>query len=134
MEKQLGEGEPQAFDLLVVDAFSGDSIPMHLLTKECFEIYQKHLKYNGIVAFHVSSRYLNLRPVIQALANQFDYELLYIRNKKDDRGGSSSRWALLTKNPNFFQHPKVIKAHREDPDVVPVLWTDDYSSLLDVLW
>lgn len=134
MERQLSEGKAQAFDLLVIDAFSGDSIPMHLLTKECFEVYQKHLKSDGIVAFHISSRYLNLRPVIQALANQFDYELLYIKNKKDDRGGSSSRWALLTKNHSFSQLPKVIKAHHEDPNVVPVLWTDDYSSLLDVLW
>jgi hypothetical protein len=134
MEKQLSDGHPQAFDILAIDAFSGDSVPMHLLTKECFEIYQQHLKSDGVLAFHISSRYLNLRPVVQALADEFGYEMMLIRKKKNDLGESSSRWALLTKNPRFYRLPRVMQAHQEDSEVEPVLWTDDYSSLLNALW
>lgn len=133
MEQALDEGRPQNFDLLVVDAFSGDSIPMHLLTRECFEIYRQHLATDGIVAFHVSSRYLDLRPVIQGLGDEFGFEMRYVYDEGNDLGCSQTRWALLTKNRDFLKSPLVKGFHLEDADVRPVLWTDDYSSLTNVL-
>ncbi len=64
----LERDEPQAFDVLVLDAFSGDSIPTHLLTKEAFRVYLKHLNDDGILAVHITNRYLNLAPVVRRLA------------------------------------------------------------------
>ena len=59
---------PQNFDVLILDAFSGDSIPVHLLTRQAFEVYFRHLRPGGIVAVHVTNRYLDLAPVVDALA------------------------------------------------------------------
>ena len=69
---------PQHFDLLVLDAFSGDAIPVHLLTKEAFEVYQRHLNTNGVIAVHISNHYLDLEPVVVNLARHFGYKLASI--------------------------------------------------------
>src|SRR5213078_3014628 len=79
VETVLGDGrlslerEPsQQFDVLVMDAFSGDSVPVHLITREAFEIYFRHLKPGGILAVNITNRYLNLEPVMERAANAFD--------------------------------------------------------------
>jgi hypothetical protein len=69
MEREKDHGQPGRFDVLAVDAFSSDAIPVHLLTRECYQIYRYHLKSDGILAMHISSRYFNLAPVIRSLAN-----------------------------------------------------------------
>ena len=69
---------PQHFDLLVLDAFSSDAIPVHLLTKEAFEVYERHLNTNGIIAVHISNHYLDLEPVVVNLARHFGYKLASI--------------------------------------------------------
>src|SRR5208283_1816496 len=66
---------PQHFDLLALDAFSGDAIPVHLLTKEAFDIYERHMNTNGVIAVHISNHYLDLEPVVVNLARQFHYKL-----------------------------------------------------------
>ena len=71
MERELANGTPQAFDVLVLDAFSGDAIPVHLLTIEAFEIYLRELSPDGVIAIHVTNRYLDLQPVIREIANHF---------------------------------------------------------------
>src|SRR5262249_30766076 len=68
MERELASGQAQQFDILAIDAFTGDAIPVHLLTSECFSVYWYHLKKDGILAVHVSSRYFELAPVVRASA------------------------------------------------------------------
>ena len=130
MEKEA----PQNFDVLAVDAFSGDAIPVHLLTKEAFDLYFKNLKPDGILAVHVSNQYLDLVPVVEKLATNVDKESIYVLNDGDEeRQVSTSAWVLVAKRGRFKgtaiqsagTPPKVRKDLR--------LWTDDYSNLFQIL-
>jgi hypothetical protein len=126
---------PQNFDVLAVDAFSGDAIPLHLLTTEAVELYKKHLTPGGILAFHVSNQYLNLAPEIAQLAIPAHMQSKLIEAAGDDSTGSyRSTWVLLTTSPDFFNRPEIAAA-ATDPPTLPHLrtWTDDYSSLLPLL-
>jgi hypothetical protein len=126
---------PQQFDVLAVDAFSGDAIPIHLLTIEAIALYKKHLAPDGIIAFHVSNQYLNLAPEIAQLAIAANMQSKLIESAGDDSTGSyRSTWVLLTDSPTFFSRPEIAFAATETP-TTPRLrpWTDDYSSLLPIL-
>ena len=112
---------------------TGDSIPMHLLTNECFKIYAGHLKEDGILAYHITSRYVDLLPVISALAERHGYTLVIIEAEGDDSGHSFSRWALVTTNQKFLKNKNLTDNESDEGDVRNVLWTDDFSSLFDVL-
>jgi len=125
----------QQFDLLAVDAFSSDAIPVHLLTLEAFELYFRHLKPDGILAVHISNKYLYLEPVVAAAAQKLGKEAVLISNPDDQANGISlARWVLLADRRVFAEVPGVAKAGRQ----VTVsgrekLWTDSYSSLFAVL-
>jgi hypothetical protein len=126
---------PQQFDVLAVDAFSGDAIPLHLLTTEAIALYKRHLAPNGIVAFHVSNQYLNLAPEIGQLAVASGMQSRMIESPGDDATGSyRSTWVLLTNSPAFFGLPDIASVATKAP-TTPRLrpWTDDYSSLLPIL-
>ena len=130
--------ENQKYDLIVLDAFSGDGIPAHLLTVEAFDVYKKHLAANGIIAVHVSNRYLNLFPVVAGTANHHDFEMVYIEYIPSDDSGmeeSSSDWMLLTNNQDFLQD-ELIQELSQDPRqwyALPITWTDQYSNLIEVM-
>jgi SAM-dependent methyltransferase len=131
----LAGEEPQQFDVLVIDAFSGDAIPIHLLTREALALYRRHLAPNGILAFHISNRHVDLEPPIALLAASAGMEARHVNSlAKDDPGAYSSTWMLVTDNAAFFQQPELV-AHAFFPDTRPGLrvWTDDYSALLPVL-
>lgn len=133
MERQFEAGRAAQFDVLAIDAFSGDSIPIHLLTEECFEIFMRHLRPDGVLAFHVSSRYLDLLPVVKALAEQNRQQVHFIQHEADTRGGASSRWVLVTNN-GLFSNREIVRATQTPVDRArSVLWTDDFSSLFDVV-
>jgi hypothetical protein len=126
---------PQQFDVLAVDAFSGDAIPLHLLTTEAIALYKRHLAPDGIIAFHVSNQYLNLGPEIGQLAVASDMQSRLIESPGDDATGSyRSTWVLLTNSPTFFGLPEISSVATKTP-TTPRLrpWTDDYSSLLPIL-
>jgi hypothetical protein len=126
---------PQQFNVLAIDAFSGDAIPLHLLTTEAIALYKKHLAPDGILAFHVSNQYLNLAPEIAQLAIAADMQSRLIEDAGDDLTGSyRSTWVLLTNSPTFFNRSEIAAAAAETP-ATPRLrpWTDDYSSLLPIL-
>jgi SAM-dependent methyltransferase len=126
---------PQNFDVLAVDAFSGDAIPVHLLTSEALELYKRHLAPGGIIAFHISNRYLDLGPIVQTLADQAGMKTAFITNDDDTKHDLySSDWVLVTSNEAFLALPAV--AHAKEPIAVPHgirRWTDDYNSLLPIL-
>jgi hypothetical protein len=130
------EREPtQGFDVLVVDAFSGDSIPVHLLTREAFELYFRHLKPDGVVAVHVSNQYLDLQPVVAAAAKWFGKEAVVVNHEVTaSKGVYSSSWILVGNPGGFLGQPEIEKAGQVlSPSQQLQLWTDNYSSLWRVL-
>jgi spermidine synthase len=126
---------PQNFDVLVIDAFSGDAIPIHLLTTQAMAIYRRQLASGGVLAFHVSNQYLDLTPEIAALAAASDMEARVVDTPPQEaRGEYRATWVLVTNNAEFFAQPQVAAFAREiqrRPDLRA--WTDDYSSLLPIL-
>jgi spermidine synthase len=128
---------PQHFDLLVLDAFSGDAIPVHLLTKEAFETYERHLNTNAIIAMHISNHYLNLEPVVINLARQFGYKLASIDYEEadDEWWLYGSTWVLLSRSEQVINRPAIRDAAsvvNTNSTKVP-LWTDDFASLFQIL-
>jgi spermidine synthase len=126
---------PQNFDVLAVDAFSGDAIPLHLLTVEAIGIYKRHLAPEGTLAFHVSNQYLNLVPEIAQLAIATNMQARLVEAAGDDATGSyRSTWVLLSDSTALFNQPDVAAAATEAPTIPHLrVWTDDYSSLLPIL-
>ncbi len=128
---------PQNFDLLALDAFSSDSIPVHLLTTEAFGLYQRHLRTNGVLAINISNHYLDLEPVVLKLARRFDYHLAKIDYEERDDAWwvYSSTWMLLSRNRALLESPLVSEAScplRTNRTNVPI-WTDDFASLFQIL-
>jgi spermidine synthase len=127
--------DPQRFDVLVVDAFSGDAIPLHLLTTQAVGLYRKHLAPGGILAFHISNQHVDLEPPIALLAEAAGMKAVRISTgPKDEIGEFGATWMLVTENAGFLAWPDVA-AHAHAAAIRPGLkvWTDDYSSLLPVL-
>jgi spermidine synthase len=126
---------PENYDVIAVDAFSGDAIPVHLLTAEAIKLYQRHLAPGGIIAFHISNTYLSLAPVVQAQADHAGlHAVLVTTEDNDDTGAFSSDWVLVTANEKFLALPEIADASAKI-ELKPGLrlWTDDYSSLLPIL-
>jgi hypothetical protein len=131
----LARESPQHFDVLAVDAFSGDAIPLHLLTTEAIALYQRHLAPGGILAFHVSNQYLDLAPEIAQLAIAAKMQSRLIESAGDDSTGAyRSTWVLLSNSSTFFERPEIASAAVAIPNTQHLrVWTDDYSSLLPIL-
>jgi len=123
---------PGNFDILAIDAFVGDSIPIHLLTQECFELFLSHLAPNGVLAFHISNLYVDLGPLIWRLADNFGYKAVSIKQKDARRGQSQNTWVIVTKNPDRYQITKRSKILDFSHIAVPT-WTDQFSSLVPFL-
>lgn len=125
----------QNFDVLIVDAFSGDAIPVHLLTTQALDIYRAHLRPGGIIAFHVTNRYLDLVPLAQKLAEHQGMGGVHIESFDNDKVGEyGADWVLVTDDRDFLALPEV-KPAKSDNKVSDNLrlWTDDYNSLLPLL-
>src|ERR1700720_4300700 len=122
---------PQQFDVLAVDAFSGDAIPVHLLTREAFAVYLRHLKPDGILAVHTSNTYLNLPPVVQLLAEEAGCNARLITNEDNHRKLiDSSDWVLVTRNRRFLDSidtTVLIEPIAASPKLRA--WTDDFNNL-----
>jgi SAM-dependent methyltransferase len=126
---------PQQFDVLAVDAFSGDAIPVHLLTREAFAVYLRHLKADGILAVHTSNTYLNLPPVVQLLAAEAGCDARLIINDDNHRKLiDSSDWVVVTRNRHFLD--SIDSTVLMEPISVPPnlrAWTDDFNNLFQIL-
>jgi hypothetical protein len=135
LEAELAKGKPQMFDVLAVDAFSSDSIPVHLLTREAIGLYLQHLQPDGVLAMHISNRYLNLAPILEEFAREFDLGLAYIRSPRTDSGSYTAVWVLLTKNQAFLDLPEITNADQDIPDPIENvrIWTDAYSNIMPYL-
>ncbi|MCC6534068.1 MAG: fused MFS/spermidine synthase [Burkholderiales bacterium] len=127
---------PQGFDILVIDAFSSDSIPVHLITREALAVYMRHMAPDGIIAFHVTNRYLDLPPVVQKLADAAGIAAVFVSHDPEEHEQRYSRtdWILLTHDQSFHKSDPVQRA--QSPVHVPSklsLWTDDFNNLLQIL-
>ena len=129
------EREPaQRFDVLAVDAFSSDAIPVHLITREALQVYLKHIKPDGAVAFHVTNRYLQLAPVVKLLADEVGMEAVLITDDPDDPHLSRTDWVIVTRNRDFINDPDVAaKRAKIEPIKGLTPWTDDFNNLYRIL-
>lgn len=126
LEREL----PQQFDVILLDAFSGDSVPVHLLTKQAFEIYKHHLKPNGIIAVHVTNTYLRLAPVVKKVADAIGMKTTRVETEQDGDDYSTD-YVLVTNNEAFLTaHPE---QPSDDPKIDVPVWTDTYHNLFGIL-
>ncbi|HET9589570.1 MAG TPA: fused MFS/spermidine synthase, partial [Anaerolineales bacterium] len=135
LERELAEGNPQNFDVLVLDTFSSDSIPVHLVTKEAFALYLAHLAPDGIVAAHITNLHLDLQPVFWKLAQYYDLHMVRVDYPGDTNGGYASHWILLARDPALLEIP-AIQERAVDLSGYSTnirMWTDDYSNLFKIL-
>jgi hypothetical protein len=134
LERELVSGRSQDFDLIAVDAFSGDSIPMHLLTAECAEIYRQRLKPGGVLALHISNRALDLDPLARGVARYLGWTAVQIISGDDPASGeSSSRWVILASNQDLLEQAGLEHHLSSWSSRAPIIWTDDFASLWSVL-
>ncbi|MFL5617439.1 MAG: fused MFS/spermidine synthase [Gemmatimonadaceae bacterium] len=131
----LAAEPPQRYDVLVVDAFSGDAIPVHLMTAQALEVYRRHLAPGGVIAFNVSNDFVELAPVVEQLARNAGMQAVRVIDHEDPtREVFDSEWVLVTANAAFLANPAVVRARH--PIEVPAglrLWTDDYTSLFPII-
>ena len=133
LEAELARGAPQRFDVLAIDAFSSDAIPAHLLTREAVEVYLAHLDPGGILALHITNRYLALEPVVRGIAQRFGLAYAFVVGIDGVRTWRTD-WALLSRDPSRLSIPPIKDASSFEGSNPPVVvWTDDHSNLLRLL-
>lgn len=139
LERERARGHSEQFDVIVIDAFSSDAIPVHLITRECYETFRYHLKPDGILAYHITSRYFDLSPVVRNLVvpgpgPSMQAYWFYDPGSSVD-GTYRTDWVLVTANSEFLRHPAVSDRITPWTHAVPkpIVWTDDYSNLVGVL-
>ena len=135
LERELKSGANQQFDLLILDAFSGDAVPTHLLTDEAIGIYSEHLKPDGLLVIHITNTHLDLFPVANQLAQKHGYGYRRIYRKETDTL-SRNYYILLSKDPEFLEQVadeiEDLPEYLNRPRSVP-LWTDEYTNLTRLL-
>ena len=130
MEKE----EPQMFDVLAVDAFSGDSVPVHLLTTEAMAVYMRHMRPNGIIAFHVTNRFLNLPPVVESIAHANGLHVAHIRDEDENPLVRYTNWVLVARDPAVLAKDEIrFRAKPIQPIAGLKPWTDDFNNLFAIL-
>ncbi len=127
LERELERGQPQKFDILVMDAFSSDAVPVHLLTREAIELYLEHLRGpDSVLAFNVTNRHVDLAPLLLRIAREYTLHAVLIARP-------SSQWVLMSANRERIEIPEAARWVRAIPERNLRLWTDSYSNLFDVL-
>jgi hypothetical protein len=134
MERELRNDGTNRFDLLAIDAFSGDAIPVHLLTREALALYRRHLTPDGLLALHISNLHFDLRPVVQALALDADIRSVWIYDEGNGRGEFSNDWMLLTTNESVYHTLRAQSEPLPATNRRKLLWTDDYADVLGAIW
>jgi hypothetical protein len=136
LQQELHSGAAPKFDVLAVDAFNSDAIPVHLLTREAVDIYWQHLAPDGLLLFHISNHSLDLAPIVRAHAEYLGCDAVRIIATGDEAKDTNyNTWVILTKNREFLDSPVIHTS--VDPwtekDAAPLVWTDDFAGLWHVL-
>jgi len=125
---------PQGYDVLAVDAFSSDAIPVHLITLEALALYLRHLRPDGIAAFHVSNRFLDLGPVVARLARENGAHVTGVYEKAgEDEDRTQSDWILVSRDAAALEHAEILDAEEVEDRPEWRTWTDDYSNVFQVI-
>ena len=133
LQREADRGDWQKFDILVIDAFTSDTIPVHLITREAIGLYLTHLRPDGIMVFHISSRALDLMPVFATHASAYGMTALNVTGPAEyDLGREESTWAILTRNQHFLDNEQV-KSRAKSYSSRVINWTDRFSSIWRVL-
>jgi hypothetical protein len=133
---KLNEALDRSFGLIVLDAFSSNAIPTHLLTREAIRLYLSKLGRNGLLAFHISNRSVDLRPVLATAAEAADAECLWLRDSgtSPGRGDDASEWVVLVRRTNTLESLKhLLRWEKVTPGSSGTVWTDDYASVIKVI-
>jgi spermidine synthase len=128
------EREPvQSYDVIAIDAFSSDSIPVHLITREAMAVYLKHLKPDGVIAFHVTNRFLRLAPVVKKIADEYKLRSTLIVDEAEETDLAKTDWVLVTRNAAIFSQKTLAAANEIETIPGLAVWTDDYNNLFSIL-
>ncbi len=131
----LERKSPQVFDVFILDAFSSDAIPVHLLTREAFDLYLRHLAPDGVIAVLISSWHFDFEPLLLKMADDFGLQAVLISHSSGELQDWGARWMIMTRNEKFMIQSRVRLAQqnrsRMDRDVR--MWTDDFSSPFQLL-
>jgi len=134
LEQEAAQGNLQKFDVLVLDAFSGDAVPVHLLTKEAFDTYAKHLRDdNSVIALHLSSGHINLLPVVEGLRG-YSHTYSLVKFTEESYPFLPNLWVFLAKRPQALEILGLFSNTPPMPKAEPRLWTDDYSDIFRLLY
>ena len=125
---------PQAFDVLAVDAFSGDSVPVHLITLEAMDVYLRHMKRDGIIAFHVTNRFLRLAPVVEKIAAARGLQVALIHDDNDNPALRNTDWVLVARTREILDREALRKSAVAIKPIPGLgVWTDDFNNLVQIL-
>lgn len=126
---------PQAYDLLAIDAFSSDSIPVHLITREAMAVYLRHVKPDGVLAFHVTNRFLQLAPVVERIAEEYGLHTVLVVDDVDDSSSlAKTDWVLVSRDAERLAHREIATAATEISRIPSLqVWTDDFNNLYQIL-
>lgn len=134
LERELRETGGRDYDLLVVDAFTSDAIPVHLLTKEAVRVYWSHLAPGGVLAIHVTNSYVDLVPVVAGVAAALGKHAVHLQSAATDEGTFTADWVMITESPMPAEGtPDGMTVTQLLPPPSAGVWTDDYSDLLRTL-
>jgi hypothetical protein len=135
IEQETANGNIQSYDVLVLDTFSGDSIPVHLIDKEAFAVYLRQLQPDGVLAVHITNTFLDLRPVVFDLATYYHLNMALVESQGNGTTHNFALWALLTRSPSFLSIRAISTASTplDHYSTTIPLWTDNYSNLFQIL-
>ena len=133
LERELAQGQSQQFDVLLLDAFAGDSVPVHLLTREAFEIYKRHMKPDGIIVVHASNTYLALAPMVERTAQSVGYQTRILSSPPNDPLEATD-YVLVSNNTEFLKALPPFPARFDQTKYHRIkIWTDQKHNLLEIL-
>jgi hypothetical protein len=135
MQRELETRGSQQYDVIIVDAFNGDAIPIHLLTQEASDLYWQHLHENGVLALHITNFHVDLSDVVRQMAIHAHKEAIFVED--DGQGDSyddSSDWVIITSNQAFI-NDSYVRRFQDDwyHELKPIIWTDDFSNLFETV-
>ncbi len=130
------ESEPaQNYDVLAIDAFSSDSIPTHLMTYQAVGVYLKNIKADGVIAFHVTNRFLHLAPVVKRIADEHGLHTVLVAD--DPESGSdlaNTDWVLVSRSKAVLDNPRITESVKKIGEIPGLrLWTDSFNNLFKIL-
>jgi hypothetical protein len=133
LARELAENGSQQFDILVLDAFSGDAIPIHLMTEEAIELYLAHLAPDGVLALHVTNLHFDLTGLAHNLALHQGYPAWLVTQKDPGEWESDNDWVIITRNTKLSSDRRFLNKAQPLQPVSTVYWTDDFNNLYEVL-